>query len=258
MKRRTGHVVSVLATGIALSALAPACVENDQSIFIRAALAPSTNRQQGRCTYTDDPQQPVLLGGGDLDLGVRDNYVAVFLVGNQMIPRGDPAAARAESMRVHLEGGVVRVTEPNGALIREFTSYGTGFADPQNNNAPDFGAVGFIVLDAPTTDILRPSLPTRFMSRTVHAHVKVFGRTVGGKEVETDEFLFPVRVCNGCSVIFPGEANDAAQPGPNCLIRLNGPVENAPCNLGQDEATDCRLCIGRDACDPLKLNGTTP
>src|SRR5690349_18291684 len=105
MKRILGRVVVVCAAAVVIGAAAPACVENDQSIFIRAVLAPSTNRQNGACIYTNDPQQTVSLNG-KLDVGIRDNYFAIALVGNQMIGRGDPASARAESNRVHLNGAV--------------------------------------------------------------------------------------------------------------------------------------------------------
>ena len=49
-----------------------------------------------------------------LDIGVADNYYAVLLVGNQLIPRSDPQNNRAESNRVHINGAIVRVTETDG------------------------------------------------------------------------------------------------------------------------------------------------
>ena len=64
MKRIWGHVVSGVAVALAASAVVPACATNDQSIFIRAALAPSLNRQMGGCVYTQDPTQAELLGEG--------------------------------------------------------------------------------------------------------------------------------------------------------------------------------------------------
>lgn len=252
MKRIWGHVVALLVTGLSVSAVLPACVENDQSIFIRAALAPSTNRQNGACTYTDDPQQPQLFSGA-LDVGVRDNYFGVLLVGNQMIPRGDPGNARAESMRIHLNGGIVRLTELDGATISEFTSSAMGFADPQNNNAPDYGVVGFTLIDAPSAGILRGRLPNRAATVTVLAYVKAYGTTLGGKEIESDEFQLPIRVCNGCLVTFPAGTNDTTQPGPNCLLApsgAQGASTAAPCTIGQDEAVPCTLCQGRPVCDP--------
>jgi hypothetical protein len=57
MKRIRDHVASLFVAGIALGAVVPACADNDQSIFIRAMLAPSATRTGGACVYTDDPAQ---------------------------------------------------------------------------------------------------------------------------------------------------------------------------------------------------------
>lgn len=261
MKRILGHVVSLLVCALAASAAAPACTDNDQSLFIRSALFPAQNRQNG-CIYTDDPQQPILFEG-TLDVGVRDNYYGVFLVGNQMIPRGEPLATRAESSRAHINGGIVRVTRTDGTVIREFTSSATGFADPQNNNTPDFGVMGLIAIDAPTAFILRDLLVAeaanakvnvRTLSIQVLSNIKVFGKTLGGTDLESAEYQFPIRVCVGCLVNFPAGVNDSSKdPRPNCLgtptATTQVTTQLAPCFQGQDEGVNCKTCNGRPACD---------
>ena len=252
MKRILGRVVVVCASALVIGAVTPACVENDQSIFVRSVLGPSTNRQNGSCTYTDDPQQATLFEG-TFDVGVRDNYFAVVLVGSQMLQRGDPASARAEPNRVHLNGAVVRVTEPNGNQIAEFTSLATGFADIQQNNNPDFGTMGIVGIDAPTAATLRGLLPNRTTTRQILLNIKAFGKTLGGVDLESGEFQQPVKVCNGCLVSFSG-ANDPAQtPNPNCLAAVGtggATGGQLPCFPGQDEPVPCQLCQGRPACDP--------
>lgn len=248
MNRILGRVLTVVACGALAGALAPACATNDMSIYIRGALAPSANRQNG-CVYTDDPAQPTMFEGS-FDLGVRDSYTAVLMVGNQMIQRGDPAAVRAESNRVHLDGAIVRVTNPDGSLIREFTSTGAGFADPQNNNQPDFGPIGVTVIDADTKAALEPLLPNRAATKLVLANIKVFGRSLGGIDMESGEFQFPIRVCKGCLVTFAGANDPAAPVQPNCLKPLEGGRDELPCFSGQDELTPCQVCQGRPACDP--------
>lgn len=251
MKRILGRVVVVCASALVIGAFAPACVENDQSIFVRSVLAPSTNRQNGACVYTDDPQQAQLFEG-TFDVGVRDNYFAIVLVGNQLIGRGDPSNTRAESNRVHLNGAVVRVTEPNGNQLAEFTSLATGFADIQQNNNPDYGTMGIVGIDAPTAATLRGLIPNRTTTRQILLNIKAFGKTLGGVDLESGEFQLPLKVCNGCLVSFAG-ANDPAQtPNPNCLAATGGAGSNtqAPCFAGQDEAVPCQLCQGRPACDP--------
>jgi hypothetical protein len=250
MNRIWGRVLTLLATGLLASCLVPACATNDMSVFVRAALAPSPNRQNNLCVYTDDPQQPQLLEGL-LDIGVRDSYFAVLLVGNQMIPRGDPLLVRAESSRFHVNGAVVRVTEPgpDGELINEFTAVSSGFADQAQNNAPDYALAGVTVIDAETKNRIAGQLPTAGDTKLVVAHIAVFGRTLGGQDLESGEFQLPIRVCNGCLVSFAGANDPAAQTQPNCLAELQD-QSAFPCFPGQDEPTPCQYCLGRPACDP--------
>lgn len=256
MKRIFGHVVSVFVVGVAVSAVIPACATNDQTIFIRSALAPAITRTNGVCTYTPDPTQLSLLQA-TMDVGVADSYFAILLVGNQLISRGDPQNNRAESNRVHVNGAIVRVTETDGTLIREFTSLATGFADPGTNNAAAYGLIGVTGIDAPTKDILAGSLPNRTVSRTVVMNFKAFGVTLGGEDVESGEFQLPARVCNGCLVDFSTGNDDLAPIQPNCLKRVAAGASastTSPCIAGQDELVKCETCVGRKkACDP-----TTP
>ncbi len=255
MKRIWGHVVSLVVVGMAVGTAVPACATNDQTIFIQKALAPSANRQMGECIYTNDPTQNQLFEA-KADLGVTDSYFAILLVGNQLIPRGDSLNNRAESNRIHLNGAVVRVTEADGTLIREFTSLATGFADPASNNTPSYGIVGIVALDAPTRDLLLPSLPNRLMSKTILINIKAFGTSLGGKDVESGEFQLPMQVCNGCLVDFKGANDPAGKTQPNCgAAPAAMATTSGPCFPGQDELTPCQDCVAtRAACDPSKLN----
>lgn len=254
MKRIWGYVVTLLAAGTVAGSVLPACATNDQSIFIRAVLAPSANRQGGSCVYNNDPQQatnPEPL----LDIGLSDSYYAILLIGNQLIARGDPSNNRAESNRIHIDGAVVRVTEPDGTLIREFTSPATGFNDPQNNNSPGYSAIGLSIFDKPTRDIIAPQL-TRQTSKTVLVKIKAFGTSLGGGDLESGEYQFPMQICRGCLVIYDGldpAKVTVAKPN-NCDKAPEANASNAttgPCRLGQDIAISCRSCRqSREVCDP--------
>lgn len=255
MKRIWGRVVSIVVAGLAAAVVSPACATNDSSIFIRTALAPPAARTNGACTYTADPQQPGLLRG-TFDLGVADAYTGTLLVGSQLIARGDPSGARAESNRIHLNGVIVSVQEPDGRVLNEFTSFATGFADFAQAGSPSFGTVTAPMIDAKTRDILLqqnlvPSTPARSVTHTVLVNVKAFGRTLGGVDVESGTYAFPVSVCNGCTVDFSSGNDPAVQPQPNCLKALDSGATR-PCSAGSDEPTPCQVCRGRDACDPLK------
>lgn len=249
MNRLLGQAFTVGVLAVMATAFAPACAENDKSIFIRGALAPSQTRQNGACVYTDDPTQAVLFEGV-FDLAVRDNYIAVLLAGNQLIPRGDQNSVRAESNRAHINGAVVRVADPNGGVLGEFTSLATGFVETQNNNTPAFTSFSVTAIDAPTKNKIGASLAVG-QTRLVTANIKVFGKTLGGVDLESGEYQLPIRVCNGCLISF-ASGDDPATPGVDCSLPLasssSGGTTSLPCFPGQDETTPCQTCLDRPAC----------
>ncbi|MBX3258991.1 MAG: hypothetical protein KIS78_18660 [Labilithrix sp.] len=245
MNRLFGQALAVAAFGVLATALTPACAENDQSIFIRSVLAPSINRQGGVCTYTADITQP-MLSEGVLDVGIADSYVASLLVGNQLIPRGNALSVRAESNRARLNGAVVRVSDPSGATLSEFTALGSGFVDPALNNLPSYSAFFVTAIDPASVQRIADQVPVG-QTRLLVANIKVFGQTLGGVDLETGEFQYPIRVCNGCLVDF-STGDDKATDALDCSLPL-GDSNQRPCSLGQDEPTPCQLCVGRPVCD---------
>ncbi len=247
----------------------PACAKNDESIYIAGVLAPSATRTSGACTYTNDPTQGRLFASV-LDVGVRDDYEAVLLVANDMIPRGEPSAPRAESNRIHINGAVVRVTAPGGDdIVPSFTTFASGdVADTQNNGNPGFLAVGVPIIDGNTaagfrTGKLPDGTPVNaaftvpvadhVTQREVIVIIRAFGKTLGGLDVESGEFQHVMKICNGCLVSFATGTDPAQQPQPNCFKAIDPAQVNAgatlPCFTGQDEGVDCHLCSNtRDAC----------
>lgn len=249
MNRLIGQAFAVVALGVLSTAVMPACAENDQSIFIRQMLAPAQNRQNNSCVYSSDPTQTAI-SEGTLDIGIAEKgYVGHLLVGSQLIARGDGNNTRGESNRAHLDGAVVRITDPNGGTLGEFTSLGSGFIDAQLNNQPSFDAFIVTILDASTIQKVADQV-TPAKDKLVVANIKVFGRTVGGVDLETGEFQFPIRLCRGCKVSFAG-GDDPATPGLDCNLPLEttgGSANTLPCIAGQDEVTPCQLCRGMPAC----------
>jgi len=247
MKRILGQSLSLVALVAVGSLLTPACADDDGSIFIHSALAPPTSRTGNSCTYTADPTQPAL-AQGLLDVGARDTYLVQLLVGNQMIQRGDPTAPRAESNRVHLDGAVVRVTDEKGADLSSFTSVASGFVDVSSGNQPSYGFAGLTALDANATKNLNVATGG---IKLVIANMKVFGKTLGGVDVESAEWAFPIRVCNGCLIDFTA-GTDPAISAQNCKNKSSTTTstDTQPCVAGQDEITPCRFCLDHAACNP--------
>ena len=261
MKRIWGQGLTFVLAAGALSVLMPACEDNDRSIFVQAVLAPSTTRTGGSCTYTNDPTQPIL-PSGRLDVAISQAYIATVLFGNQLIARGDQLQPRAESNRANIQGAVVHLTDANGGTLGDFTSLGTGFADPSSNNVPGYGVTQVPLTDATSAAALAASLKTRGESVTIIASFKLFGTTIGNTDVETGSFDFPLEVCNGCT-IFYGKGVDTT-PGSPTLGKCALPVDDAllqstsnPCYIGQDISTDCRLCVTTKGADDVCFNPPT-
>lgn len=226
-----------LGTGTSLAACSAKELDGGSRrvMFIRSALAPpSVTAPTGACTYAPDLNAAALFTGV-VDLGLRDDYTVTALVQSL-----DKAAATS------ISGAHVTVTEVDGALIREFTQTTAGFVE-----AGAFGLVSFIGIDAPTRDLLLPSLENRTTSHTVVVHVDLLGSDPAtGSSAGSPEFQFPVKACNGCLVSFATGNDVTFSVQPNCLRPRPADV-HTPCAIGQDEVVACELCAGsRVACDP--------
>jgi hypothetical protein len=183
-------------------------------------------------------------------VALRDNYEAVLLVGNQLISRGDNLQTRAESNKAHLEGAIVRVTDANGNDIAEFTAQSEGFADSANGTVAGFGLIGVTLLDAPTLAKIAGGLAPGG-TKLVLAEVKVFGETLGGDDLESGEFQWPIEVCNGCLISFLG-ADDPLTQGVDCNLSSSAAggaaggggttTTQLGCHVGQEDPVPCTVC----------------
>ena len=252
MKRVWGHVLSgvTLSAGIAVaSGFVPACVHDDSSIFVSDVLAPQYVTAGMACTFTADPTQPVL-GSGTMDAALTAEYTAMFLVGNQLVPRGDPNQPQTETSFVTVQGAVVRIVDSNGNQLNTYTNRAAGTIPPSSGTTPGYLSVGATIIDSTTASTLGHGGVDRVVS-----YVRFFGQTLGGDSVESNEFGFPVDVCRGCLVSFPVSEDDPnLDVQPNCA--LAGAAANSsssmsvPCSPGQDLAIDCSACAGIPACNP--------
>ncbi|MEO6420576.1 MAG: hypothetical protein ABIP39_14275, partial [Polyangiaceae bacterium] len=172
----------------------------------------------------------------------------------QLIAQGNHDLLRTETANVTLQGAIVRVTDASGTEIKSFTSLSSGFVAPGNGTTASFGSIAVTLIDPATSDLLRSTLPAHG-SKLLVAYFKIFGQTLGGTSVETDEFQFPINVCNGCLVVFPAGSQDealfAVEKKPNCKSATAATTMMAtPCVIGQDVPIDCRTCQGLAVCDP--------
>ncbi len=120
----------------------------------------------------------------------------------------------------------------------------------------------FLVVD--DTGAVRP-VPA---SIKLIARVRVGGETLDGKTVESNEFLYPIDVCNGCLITYPSNLLETRNGQLTCpQVKedaegnpIVGPSANSSCfrSLGVDGSTvDCQTCQGlavntfaRQLCQP--------
>jgi len=251
MNRVLGHGLTCLLAAGAAFLLTPGCADNDVSIYIQHVIAPPENRQNNRCTYEPDPTL-TFISEGVVDVLARDTYVAPMLVGSHLRERGDPVNTRAESNKARINGVVVTVTDANGAALGEFTAAASSFLEASGNDTAAYSVLIATIIDAPTMNRIGGNIGLG-QTRLVLANVKAFGQTLGGVDLETGEFQFPIRVCRGCLVTF-AFGDDPATQGVDCRLPLpttGGNTVVIPCSAGQDEVTPCQLCSSRPGCQTL-------
>lgn len=218
----------ILAGTVILSAgviATTGCVDNDSSLFIQGVLRP----EAPECKVTPEPGS-TFIGTGVLDTAFSKEYHAWLLVGNQMTPRGTKGEARTETMRIRLNGAIVQLQNLKGDNVGdEFSVPGSGFVSISSSEDPGYGAFEATLVPASTG--------SSFGGSMLIAKVRVYGETLGGQELESADFNFPIQVCSGCTVTFPAEALDTN----GCCTMPGGPAP--PCFAGED-IVDCRSCAG--------------
>lgn len=205
---------------------------------------------------------------GVLDLFIADQYVISPLVTNTMVPNdtivfgggagggGGLTGTIWEANTVTLTRAVAEFSGPENLgvpLPRSLPLTITGSAAPGGSVA-----LSLQVVTSNVANLLRSSalLATPGQSITILVRLKMFGETTAGNQVDSNEFVYPIEVCNGCLLDYPIEAIDPAFPAPNCRLieDVTSADVNLPCFPGQDVSVDCRaicpLVIGDEDRDP--------
>ncbi len=226
------RLVAVLMVGGLGALLSSACVTNDSSIFVRGC----AEIPKDTCEVLPSITAATFLRGS-VDSIYDSAYDCVLLVENQLVERGDPTTLKTETSRVSLYEADVQVLDSSGRLIQradgssaEFSTPITGFVDPGTGD-PGIGVANAVLLDFQTIQDLGAQAIKDGTEQTVVAAVIVHGRTLGGLEVHSNQFQFPITVCSGCKCEVP--------VGETCIGDMNPPDLN--CRVGSDNPVDCRL-----------------
>jgi len=229
--RRSGAVALL----VVFAALVPAaCARDDSSIFIRGCLVGSRTD----CTYQLSLTTPLLLEGV-VDPAYASGYSCVVMFENQIVPRGNPSTLQTETSGVQLYEAEVQVLDPvAGGAIKQFSVPVSGFADPGMAGMPGLGAAEVLMVDADTA---------ANKTGEVVASVIIKGRTLGGLEVHTQEFLYPI------TILPPGSTCSRPSSATSCASTASSSA-TADCRLGLDEpgGTNCQLIAASNPCGRLE------
>ncbi len=255
MKRVWGHVLAALSLVGGVATAFSACVHDDSTIFVQSVLAPQTSSQpETPCTYTADPTEP-FLSSGVLDLALRTEYDAVFLLGNQMASQANSSQLQTETSFVNITHAIVRITTADGQELATYTRLTAATIPPASGNTPGFSTIGAVeVIDG--TTLGGPAVQQNLVpggSVRLVTNVRFAGTSLGGESVESNEFQFPVDICIGCLI---GFTNNPVCPVPNCVGNPGASTTASqpliPCgnNIGQDLPIDCNTCsnMGYGSC----------
>jgi len=106
--------------------------------------------------------------------------------------------------------------------------------------------------------LLRGSLGEVRAARTsidISVGVTIEGETQDGNPVETNQFVFTLRVCNGCLIYYPQSNVEESGPAPNCNAASTEETEF--CAVGWEVPVSCSACqsfapdaLARQLCQP--------
>lgn len=238
--RRSGAIALLAAATAFLSA---SCAEDDSSIFIRGCMIVSRTDCSVQVTLT-----PNLQLEGTIDAAFAGEYVCTMLVENQLVARGDPTTLKTETSGVELYEAEVQVLSAAGAVLNEFSVPITGFLDPGMSGEDGAGASEVVMIDAATLQSQGAMVASTGIQQQVVSSVIAKGRTLGGLEVHTQKFLFPILISNGSSC--------ATTPGMPC-VGGTMTTSTADCRLGIDEpaGSNCSLIASTlGACNHLECS----
>jgi len=107
--RRMAAGLEVMAAG---SIVAPACADNESSLFVRLVQAPDE-----MCQYPTPGSDVQFFPRGTMDVRVTSIYTAALIVGNQVVPRGDAEQIRTETSRIQLYAADVNILDAGESTV---------------------------------------------------------------------------------------------------------------------------------------------
>jgi hypothetical protein len=185
------------------------------------------------CFYTSDPTAP-MLSHGTVDCALTQTYEPTVLVGN--------TGPQAE-----IQGAVVQVVDPaTNAVVTDSMALGSASELAGSVPIPSYATVALTLMSSVAMSYFCPNDPT-VADRTAEMEVTVYGQTLAGQPVRSNDLLFSVDVCYGCLVLAPASA-----PVGYCSGEYPMTSAAVACILGQDQVADCQTCTQIPYCKTLR------
>jgi hypothetical protein len=187
---------------------------------------------------------------GSIDAAYATEYNCFAAVENQLVAEGNATTLMTETSGVELYEAEVQVLDPsqNNAALKQFSVPIAGYIDPSVSGQDGISATDIVMVDAATIQAEAKKIIAKNQVQTVVASVIVLGQTLGGLQVHSQEFLFPIDIYLGSNCFQP--------PGMTCCGGT-GSTATADCRLGIDEAggTNCQLiCAYLTPCHTLECD----
>lgn len=228
MKNLWKGACAVVLFGAGGLATGPGCVDAEAPFFIVSAM-------ENTCDPITVDSADLL--GGVMDLRYACEYYATLRLANQLVRRGDEAKLQIETSRISITRFDVEVLDAaenpiqraDGSAAR-FTYPGYGFVDAARAGQPGEGLARSQLIDGATAQALGDALfdgNTENDVTTVIARVVAHGRTLGGDDVQTRPWDFPIDIKYGY----------LCECGPD-------PESSSECLIVQDQPFSCALTGG--------------
>ena len=269
---RTGVPYGGFYTAVlCLSILATGCQDREVAMNI-VSVKPYDDTT---CSPIDD--DGIFQSSGVVDLAIRQNYTANLQVHNNLVDIRTAKGFTESDARLSLNAIALRsavleystldqlstgiptkrvlplsgtVSEDTGLILGNFELFSPGVLQ-RIRNAEEFFSND--------NGEVKPSRA----SVTILVRIRIKGQTLDGREAESNEFLYPVEVCNGCRVTYPAEmlvqrGGQLACSPPMAEEDVGTEKEVCSAILGTDDAfVDCQECQGlavnsfaRQLCQP--------
>ncbi len=225
---------------LVLAALGPGCVDNDKSLQIVFNVAPNA-----QCQFVVQTGASVIyIPYGVLDLAVDHIYMLTPQIENNMPFNSNAAEKDINALDVQIQraeityrwpvGGDIIATYPNLMDLEKqdpFIAPISGTVSAADTSGQPGKMVTEFPLFSSQTQLDLSGLTAADAPNVVlGARVKIFGQTLGGSPIQSNEFIYPIHFCRGCA------AN---------LICCAGTTTAKPqifCIEGQDSGVPCSAC----------------